>query len=161
MVAISELFSLFGSPKSKLLILSPGAECSGSAPVFSRSLISEHVSIEALLSAESQRQTPLGAALRRAVKSRCAPADETVLAVLRRWYFARRAESGFCLMGFPRTALQALVFDEWLETRGETLDACLCLPGATGQAGASAEYYRERGLLVEVTEAHALALSQS
>ncbi len=159
MVAISELFSLLGSSKSKLLILSPGAECSGSTPDF-RSLISEHVSTEALLSAESQRQTPLGAALRRAVKSRCAPADETVLAVLRRWYFARRAESGFRLVGFPRTALQALVFDEWLETRGETLDACIRLPGATAASSATAAHYRDRGLLVDWPSATPV-LSQS
>lgn len=151
MVAISELFSLLGSAKSKLVILSPGAECSGSAPVFSRSLISEHVSTEALLTAEAQRQTPLGAILRRAAKNGSAPADENVLAVLRRWYFARRAETGFKLLGFPRNTLQALVFDEWLETRGEALDACIC--PAPLAATPSAAFYRERGLLLEVETA--------
>ncbi|MFT3829604.1 MAG: nucleoside monophosphate kinase [Opitutaceae bacterium] len=158
MVAISELFSLLGSPKSKLLILSPGVECSGSAPDF-RSLISEHVSTEALLSAESQRDTPLGAALRRAARSHRVPEDETVLAVLRRWYFARRAESGFRLVGFPRTVRQALVFDEWLETRGETLDACIQPRQNEGSCTATAEYYRERGLLVELTSSAAPAFS--
>ena len=158
MVAISELFSLLGSTKSKFLILQPEAECSGSASDLFRSLISEHVSTEALLAAESQRQTPLGAALRRAAKSGSAPADETVTAVLRRWYFARRVESGFRLVGFPRNALQALVFDEWLEARGETLEACVCLAGAPAS---SVEYYRQRGLLVEVTAAQVLAFSQS
>ena len=160
MVAISELFSLLGSPKSKLLILPTGAECSGSVTAFSRSLISEHVSTEALLSAESQRQTPLGAALRRAAKSGCSAADETVLAVLRRWYFARRAESGFQLSGFPRSALQALVFDEWLEARGETLDACVVVGGAES-APAAATYYRTRGILLEMPAAAALTLSPS
>jgi adenylate kinase len=152
MVAISDLFSLLGSPKSKLLILQTGAECSGSAPDFSRSLISEHVSTEALLSAESQRQTPLGAAVRRAVKSTVLPADETVLAVLRRWYFARRADSGFRLLGFPRTVLQALVLDEWLEARGEILDACVWFTGSTGDIPAVAEFYRDRGLLLAIDE---------
>lgn len=160
MVAISDLFSLLGSSKSKLLILPTEAECSGSTSEKVRSLISEHVSTEALLSAESQRQTPLGAALRRAVKSRCAPADETVLAVLRRWYFARRAESGFRLLGFPRTALQSLVFDEWLEARGESLDACVWLVPAAGPEPVVAGYYRQRGLLLEVSEADVQALSQ-
>ena len=160
MVAISVLFSLLGSSKSKLLILQPGDECSGSSFEKSRSLISEHVSTEALLTAESQRQTPLGAALRRAAKSRCAPADETVLAVLRRWYFARRAESGFHLLGFPRTVLQALVFDEWLEARGETLDACVWLTPHSGSEPIAAAYYRQRGLLLEVTEADVQAFSQ-
>jgi len=160
MVAISDLFSLLGSSKSKLLILPTEAECSGSTSEKVRSLISEHVSTEALLSAESQRQTPLGAALRRAVKSRCAPAAETVLAVLRRWYFARRAESGFRLLGFPRTVLQSLVFDEWLEARGESLDACVWLVPAAGPEPVVAGYYRQRGLLLEVSEADVQALSQ-
>lgn len=156
MVAISDLFSLLGSPKSKLLILPTGAECSGSVPCLFRSLISEHVSTEALLSAESQRQTSLGAALRRAAKEGVVPDDETVLAVVRRWYFARRAESGFRLLGFPRTALQALVFDEWLEVRGEDLDACLVVAGSSGPA---ADHYRTRGLLVEADEQTARSLS--
>ncbi|HLP02985.1 MAG TPA: nucleoside monophosphate kinase [Opitutaceae bacterium] len=160
MVAISELFSLLGSPKSKLLILSPGAECSGSAPDF-RSLISEHVSTEALLSAESQRDTPLGAALRRAAKSRRTPDDNTVLAVLRRWYFARRAESGFRLLGFPRSALQAIVFDEWLETRGESLNACIQLHPPADVSSPAADYYRERGLLIELATADVPVLSLS
>ncbi len=158
MVAISELFSLLGSSKSKLLILQTGAECSGSVPELFRSLISEHVSTEALLSAESQRQTPLGAALRRAAKAGVQPADETVLAVVRRWYFARRAESGFRLLGFPRTALQSLVFDEWLEARGESLDACLTFAGRTSQSPA-ADYYRVRGLLIEANEQAVRSLS--
>jgi adenylate kinase len=161
MVAISVHFSLLGSSKSKLLILPPEAECSGSTSDTVCSLISEHVSTEALLSAESQRQTPYGAALRRAAKSRCAPADETVIAVLRRWYFARRAESGFRLLGFPRTVLQALVFDEWLESRGESLDACLWLVSAGVPMPDVAAYYRQRGLLLEIAEADVQALSQS
>lgn len=158
MVAISELFSLLGSPKSKLLILSPSVECSGSTLDY-RSLISEHVSTEALLSAEAQRDTPVGASLRRAAKSSRAPADDTILSVLRRWYFGRRAESGFRLVGFPQTALQALVFDEWLETRGETLDACIRPHQSVDVFTSAAEYYRERGLLVEVMPSDAPGFS--
>ena len=161
MVAISELFSLLGSPKSKLLILQTGAECSGSPLERNRSLISEHVSTEALLAAESQRQTPLGAALRRAAKSGGALADETVLAVLRRWCFARRVDSGFRLDGFPRTNLQALVFDEWLEARGEMLDACLCLARTPCAEAPVASYYRQRGLLLELNEADVQTLFRS
>ncbi len=160
MVAISDLFSLLGSSKSKLLILQTGAECSGSVPEFTRSLISEHVSTEALLSVESQRQTSLGAALRRAVKSRCVPADETVLAVLRRWYFARRTERGFLLWGFPRNVMQAIVFDEWLETRGESLDACVWFAGAAGAVPEAVDYYRSRGLLLQMPEVASPVLSK-
>ena len=148
MVAISDLFSLLGSSKSKFLILHSGAECSGSVPDFCRSLISEHVSTEALLRDEVVRQTPLGAALRRSAKAHLAPADDTVLALLRRWYFARRTDSGFCLTGFPRTLRQSLVFDEWLEARGESLDACVQLNMSESLRSPVADHYRDHGLLV-------------
>ena len=160
MVAISELFSLLGSSKSKLLILSTGAECSGSVPEFPRSLISEHVSTEALLLLESQRQTPLGAALRRAKKAGRTADDQTILAVMRRWFFARRAESGFRLVGFPRNTLQALVLDEWLETRGESLDACLQIVLPNGGGAPAAPFYRQCGLLVEIDPTKVEALSR-
>jgi adenylate kinase len=150
MVAIAELFSLLGSAKSKLLILQSGAECSGSVPAFCSSLISEHVSTEALLRDESARQTPLGAALRRSVKAQTAPADDTVLALLRRWYFARRADSGFRLVGFPRNLRQCLVFDEWLEARGETLDACVLFTTPDTQPSLVADHYRDQGVLMTV-----------
>lgn len=161
MVAISELFSLLGSSKSKVLILSTGAECSDSVPAFFRSLISEHVSTEALLLAEARRQTSLGGALRSAQKSGGAPAEENILAVLRRWFFSRRADSGFRLAGFPRTRLQALVFEEWLESRAEELDACLWVPNTPAVCSSVIDFYRERGLLVAIDEPAAHALSES
>ena len=77
-------------------------------------------------------------------------ADETVLAVLRRWFFARRADSGFRLLGFPSTLLQAAVFEEWLEARGENLDACVWGPNDRSAPTPVVEYYRDRGLLIEV-----------
>jgi adenylate kinase len=150
MVAIAELFSLLGSDKSKLLILQSGAECSGSVPAFVRSLISEHVSTEALLRDESARQTPLGAALRRSAKALTPPADDTLLALLRRWYFARRSDSGFRLLGFPRNLRQSLVFDEWLEARGESLDACVLFGVPNPQASPVADHYRSMGVLLTV-----------
>ncbi len=45
------------------------------------------------------------------------------LALLRKWFWARKPDAGFLLEGFPATLLQALVFDEWLEARGEILTA--------------------------------------
>lgn len=44
---------------------------------------------------------------------------------LRHWFFGRRRSHGFLLEGFPFNTLQALVLDEWLEARDETLTACL------------------------------------
>ena len=150
MVAISELFSLLGSSKSKLLILHSEAECSGSVPDFCRSLISEHVSTEALLRDEAARHSPLGAAIRRSSTAHAAPADETVLALMRRWFFARRADSGFRLLGFPRNLRQCLVFDEWLETRGEHLDACVLFAAPDSEPTPVGDHYRELGLLMTI-----------
>jgi adenylate kinase len=154
MVAISELFSLLGSPKSKLLILHAGAECSGSASRVCRSLISEHVNAEMLFEAERGRPTPVGAAFRRAAQAGQPAADEAILAVMRRWYFSRAADRGFALAGFPRNRLQALAFDDWLDARGESLDACLW-PVEETPAGEVVAHYRDLGLLCLVPTAAA------
>jgi adenylate kinase len=150
MVANTGLFSLLGSPASKLLILQTGTVCSGPVPAVHSSLISEHVSTEALLSCESQKQTPLGAALRRARKAGRHPSDDTILAVMRRWFFARRTDNGFCLAGFPTTLRQAIVLDEWLDARDEVLDGCIWPAGSIPLTPAAC-YYRDRGLLLNVS----------
>lgn len=75
-----------------------------------------------------------------------------MLALLRRWFFARKPDAGFVLTDFPATLLQAKVFDEWLETRGEALCAVLAGPGAPA---ALVEHYGTLGLLREsVVPAH-------
>jgi len=70
--------------------------------------------------------------------------EASILALLRRWFFARKPDAGFILTGFPATLLQAKVFDEWLEARDETLDGVLAFPGAPD---ALAAHYRALGLL--------------
>src|ERR1700691_1949940 len=40
--------------------------------------------------------------------------EDATLALLRRWFFARKPDAGFVLTGFPATLLQSKVFDEWL-----------------------------------------------
>ncbi len=81
------------------------------------------------------------------------------LALLRKWFWARKPDAGFLLEGFPATLLQALVFDEWLEARGETLTAVFSAPlssDLSSVASAKAEalakddvvtHYRTQGLL--------------
>ena len=67
------------------------------------------------------------------------------LALLRKWFWARKPDAGFLLEGFPATLLQALVFDEWLEARGETLTACFA--AAPHAADSVVTHYRTQGLL--------------
>ena len=66
------------------------------------------------------------------------------MALMRRWFFGRKPDAGFLLTEFPATLLQAKVFDEWLEARGEALDAVY---GASDPLSAVAIHYRTLGLL--------------
>jgi len=131
---ITDLFSRFGlTAKTKLLILGSLPDGMGDRV---RSLNFEHVSPAGLMRLEiSRRHTP-GAA------------DDAMLALLRRWFFARKPDAGFVLSDFPATLLQAQVFDEWLEARDEALNAVLA-PDARHPA---AEHYRTLGLLTETAD---------
>lgn len=94
---------------------------------------------------EISRRTPRGPAA----------ADQLILAVLRKWFWARKPDAGFLLEGFPATLLQAKVFDEWLEARGETLSAVI-VPTHLAAASAADEvvaHYRTQGLLLGATRA--------
>src|SRR5665213_3877821 len=109
--AITDPFSPFGAAaKTKLLILGPpgsGLDLLDRA----RSLHIEHVSPAGLLRREISRRPAASGA-----------GDEmAILALLRRWFFARKPDAGFVLTDFPATLLQAKVFDEWLEARSESL----------------------------------------
>jgi len=64
------------------------------------------------------------------------------LALLRKWFWARKPDAGFLLEGFPATMLQALVFDEWLEARGENLTACFVSDSAPADV---VTHYRTQG----------------
>ena len=74
-------------------------------------------------------------------------------ALLRKWFWARKPDAGFLLEGFPATLLQALVFDEWLETRGETLTACFASDPLS--ADPVATHYRTQGVPFETLPAAA------
>jgi adenylate kinase len=101
-----------------------------------RSLNLEHVSPARLPRPEISRRP----------SSRAGAADAATLALLRRWFFARKPDAGFVLTDFPATLLQALVFDEWLDARDETLQGVLVGRGANA---AVVEHYRTLGLLAE------------
>jgi adenylate kinase len=72
--------------------------------------------------------------------------EASILALLRRWFFARKPDAGFVLTDFPATLLQAKVFDEWLDSRDEEIDAAVAGSGAPEPV---VEHYRTLGLLVE------------
>lgn len=66
------------------------------------------------------------------------------LALLRKWFWARKPDAGFLLEGFPATLLQALVFDEWLEARGETLTGVFAAPATPADI---VTHFRTQGLV--------------
>jgi adenylate kinase len=95
----------------------------------------EHVSPLRLVRPENSRR-PVHAASEEA----------NTLALMRRWFFARKPDAGFVLHEFPATLLQAIVFDEWLDARDESLHGVLV--GASPN-GAIVEHYRTLGLIYE------------
>lgn len=96
---------------------------------------------------EISRRSVLGVAAERAVRLGKALDDETILALMRRWFWTRKPDAGFALTGFPATLLQAKVFDEWLEARDETLHGVFV--GDEPSAHSVVEHYRTLGLARE------------
>ena len=107
MLSTINLFSRYGaSAKAKLVYL---GSTDSDLLSWVRSLNLEHVSPAELMRLEISRRHSLTAV------------TEATLAAMRRWFFARKPDAGFVLTDFPATLLQAKVFDEWLDTRGEML----------------------------------------
>jgi adenylate kinase len=135
MDAIVDPFSHLGAPaQTKLLLLGPIDFRTEEMMNRARSLQIEHVSPAALL--------------RRGISRSRGVADgneASTLALLRRWFFARKPDAGFVLTDFPATLLQAKVFDEWLDARGEEIDAVVAGPGAPEPL---VGHYRTLGLLI-------------
>jgi adenylate kinase len=147
----SSAFSALGSPKAKILVLGQGplpADFSSEA----RSFSIEHVSPALLVQQEITRRTPHGQQAAVALSRGSAVPDQVLLAVFRKWFWARKPDAGFLLEGFPATLLQAKVFDEWLETRGENLSAVFLSPAASADV---VTHYRTQGLLTGATRAAA------
>ena len=143
----SSPFSNFASAKSKVLLLGPSGPHFAGLVLRGRSLNLEHVSPAFLVQQEISRRTPLGqqagqALARSATRQN---ADHLHLALLRKWFWARKPDAGFLLEGYPATLLQALVIDEWLEARGETLAACFAADPLS--ADPVITHYRTQGLL--------------
>lgn len=83
---------------------------------------------------------------------------------MRKWFWTRKPDAGFALTGFPATLLQAKVFDEWLDARGEALDGVINATESHTSANAAdaqlvIEHYRTHGLLVTTTTNSGLQLA--
>ena len=150
----SSPFSVFAPAKTKFLLLGPDGPHFADLKSEARSFSIEHVSPVILVQQEISRRTPHGQQAAAAISRGSAVSDQTLLAVLRKWFWARKPDAGFLLEGFPATLLQAKVFDEWLETRGETLTAFFFHSAASADLSSEAlakddvvTYYRTQGLL--------------
>jgi adenylate kinase len=136
MDATFDLFSHLGAAaQTKLLLLGPIDFRTEEMINRARSLQIEHVSPAGLM--------------RRGISRTHGPAEgkeADPLALMRRWFFSRKPDAGFVLTDFPATLLQAKVFDEWLDARGEEIDAAVAGPGAPEPL---VGHYRTLGLLFE------------
>ena len=142
MAGISDPFAGFGpAAKAKFLLLG-SSDFQQNLMDRARSLNLEHVSPQRLKTPEISRRA-----------ASAATEEAHRLALMRRWFFARKPDAGFVLTDFPATLLQAKVFDEWLDARDEALHAVFAGPGS--DAGV-VEHYRTLGLVTEAgTLAHA------
>lgn len=147
----SSAFSVFASAKAKIILLGSSGPHLADMILQGRSLNIEHVSPAFLVQQEISRRTPLGqqAATAIARSALGQNADRIPIAILRKWFWARKPDAGFLLEGFPATLLQALVFDEWLEARGENLTACFVSSFSSGAPALEdvVTHYRTQGLL--------------
>lgn len=140
MAGISDPFAGCGpAAKAKLLLLGSLDFSSEKLMDRARSLNLEHVSPTRLKGPEISRR-PVNAAAEEA----------NLLALMRRWFFARKPDAGFVLTDFPATLLQAKVFDEWLDVRDEALNAVIAGPGSNESV---VQHYRTLGLLDEASDA--------
>ncbi len=134
-----DLFARFGPlAKTKFLFLGSYDFLTENTMDWVRSLNLEHVSPAQMKGPEISRR-PTSVATEEAHR----------LALMRRWFFARKPDAGFVLTDFPATLLQALVLDEWLDARDEALSAVVAGPGSLESV---VSHYRSLGLLREAAE---------
>jgi adenylate kinase len=141
----SNLFQIAAGRSTKLLFLNQADTLSEDWMNWIRSLHIEHVSPAHLLRQEICRSSPLGLTALHAQQRGIDLPGENIVALLRRWFHARKPDAGFALCGFPATLLQARIFDEWLDARDESLNAVLAASTVTDSA--LVDYYRTYGLL--------------
>ena len=110
----------------------------------------EHVLVSDLIRAECERSSPLGSAVEKARRADLPFPDEILVAIVRKWFWSRRSGRGFILCGFPASPVQAMVLDEWLEARGETLDCAALVGPALPETEATAAHYEQQAILARL-----------
>ncbi|MDP2139001.1 MAG: nucleoside monophosphate kinase [Candidatus Didemnitutus sp.] len=144
----SSTFSSIASAKEKIIVLGQMGPLFADLIAQTRSFSIEHVSPATLVQQEISRRTPQGQQAAAAIQRGSAVSEQLTLAVLRKWFWARKPDAGFLLEDFPATLLQAKVYDEWLEARGENLTAVLSADSAPAEI---VTHYRTQGLPPGVT----------
>ena len=135
MAGISDPFTGSGAAAKAKLVLLGSLGTHTNLMDRGRSLNLEHVSPFSLKGPEISRRAVSAAA-----------EEANLLALMRRWFFARKPDAGFVLTDFPATLLQAKVFDEWLDARNEALNAVVSGPNARESV---VQHYRTLGLIYE------------
>jgi len=139
MAGISDpLVAFGGAAKAKFLLLGRPDSAMETVINQARSLNIEHVSPVRLKGPEISRRP-----------AKAAAEEVATLALMRRWFFARKPDAGFVLTDFPATLLQAQVLDEWLETRNEALTAVFAI--GSGSSDSVLQHYRTLGLVQETS----------
>ncbi len=100
---------------------------------------------------EISRKTPAGVKAQQSIGQGLPVPDQTLLGVMRRWFWARKPDAGFVLTDFPATLLQAQVFDEWLETRCSGLTGVWVIDKVSASS-ALINHYRTLGLDVVLAD---------
>jgi adenylate kinase len=110
----------------KIILLGPpGAGKGTQAKLISNTYFIPHVSTGDIFRREISQKTPLGIKAKEAIdKGQLAPDDITIHIVEER-ISAEDCKSGFLLDGFPRTVVQALALESYLQSKGDRLDAVI------------------------------------
>lgn len=111
----------------RLVLLGPPGAGKGTLAENLRKLPAEHLSSGELFRQQIRAESTLGQRLQKELEGGSLVSDELTLEIMRKWFFSRPQRKGFLLDGFPRTLPQARAFDEWLEARGQMLDAAILL----------------------------------
>ena len=110
-----------------VLVGPPGAGKGTQAALLSKNLSIPHISTGDIFRANISQGTPLGQQAQEYMRAGQLVPDEITIGMAKARMDEPDAANGFLLDGFPRNITQAEALDEFLEERGQRLDAVLDL----------------------------------